>query len=159
MTFLCWDIVECLYDASSVDLVFWSDTETLYSGEEFKRACLCETAVPGYVVPDIPVSPENAPIDLTAIDLTADNRFSSVPDVNEEARAWFEGDAPAAPEVDENDTESASLLANLTAYIPLNVTSEVDAEERKTTMQRFSMAATTATVSLTSAPKVLSIFV
>ncbi|MCG6904352.1 MAG: hypothetical protein LJE68_16900 [Rhodobacter sp.] len=35
---LCWDIVDCLFFATSADLVFWSETDTLYAADEFERA-------------------------------------------------------------------------------------------------------------------------
>jgi len=61
---LCWDITECLFQKSTADIVFWSDTDMLYAAEEFERSCSYFACQPTDVA-DVPAVPTGIPAHFT----------------------------------------------------------------------------------------------
>lgn len=153
---ICWDLTEWLHGQVRASLIYWAEEEVIFVGEEFERSSLLRHV--DIAAPQPQSAPESVEDNTELLELIAkqDSPFAEEPEISDEMRSWFEG----ARDMSRNSTspEAAAVLRQIASLLPIVVTKQVDAEERRATLQRFSMAATSATVSLSAVPKVANIF-
>ncbi len=145
---LCWGIADCLHNHCAADLVFWCDSDTLYSADEFQRAWLIEAApvelnICAEVLDDSPPTPRTMP------------RFTAEPQLGADAMAWFTDDLEEESRdlaTDRPDRAALDMLLSvaLPNRLALNLDGMVRSLDTHRMMNGAAMACASATIGLSS---------
>lgn len=100
MSALCWDIVACVHATIPAELVFWSDTETLYTAQEFERACTYAAAQTQFDSLNADPAPD------VLEDETLQELFHREPEVNATMDTWLAARDEADPEAADSGQEA-----------------------------------------------------
>jgi len=144
---LCWDLADCIESSFGTDLVFWSDTDTLYASEEFARACT-------YAESQTATQPYDEDCDQLP---TVAELFHSEPVVNGAALAWLNGqveesrnDVALSDQADIEDAKHPSIFGQMAHRIQ-------DQLSPHRALNGAAMTCASTTIGLTSLPGITAL--
>ena len=152
---ICWDVTETIFQLCTADLVFWNETDTLFSDAEFERTCI-------YLDHQsmIPENPEDQhPSRLPVF-------FETEPMINLAALDWL-GSQIAEPEVlcepGSDEPDRRRLDTWLSLAIPNRLALQFDrvqnAFDVRGSLNAIALACTAATIAMTSLPNLTTLLV
>jgi hypothetical protein len=154
---LCWDVSEAVFNATDPQLVFWSDTDILYTEAEFDRVC-------SYSARQELKGPVQSEAEETA---SASDRvpehFRSAPELTPAAIDWIEDQTPNAAEEPAEEPQSDPAPAETgPVAMPTRIAARLSRLHgglfRRKAMNGASMACTTATVSMTGLTNIFGLW-